>query len=64
MVGLTGFEPATPCTPCRCATRLRYNPFWHFMSILFRAAREGGDVYIVKIWYWQETFFMAQTFPS
>lgn len=26
VVGLTGFEPATPCTPCRCATRLRYNP--------------------------------------
>ena len=26
MVGMTGFEPATPCTPCKCATRLRYIP--------------------------------------
>lgn len=28
MVGLTGFEPATPYTPCKCATRLRYSPFY------------------------------------
>ena len=28
MVGPTGFEPATTCTPCRCATRLRYGPPW------------------------------------
>ena len=26
MVGAKGFEPSTPCTPCRCATRLRYAP--------------------------------------
>ena len=26
MVGETGFEPATPCTPCRCATKLRHSP--------------------------------------
>ena len=26
MVGLTGFEPATPCPPDRCATKLRYSP--------------------------------------
>ena len=26
MVGVTGFEPATPCTPCKCATGLRYVP--------------------------------------
>ena len=26
MVGETGIEPATPCTPCRCATKLRYSP--------------------------------------
>ena len=23
---MTGLEPATPCTPCRCATKLRYTP--------------------------------------
>ena len=26
MVGAAGFELATPCTPCKCATRLRYVP--------------------------------------
>src|SRR5215475_12663883 len=26
MVGARGFEPPTPCTPCRCATRLRHAP--------------------------------------
>src|SRR5215831_14219337 len=26
MVGATGFEPATTCPPCKCATRLRYAP--------------------------------------
>src|SRR5258705_9575318 len=26
MVGAAGFEPATTCPPCRCATRLRYAP--------------------------------------
>ena len=26
VVGETGFEPATPCSQSRCATRLRYSP--------------------------------------
>jgi hypothetical protein len=26
LVGARGFEPPTLCTPCRCATRLRYAP--------------------------------------
>ena len=26
MVGTARFELATPCTPCKCATRLRYVP--------------------------------------
>src|SRR5687768_8086575 len=26
LVGVAGFELATPCTPCKCATRLRYTP--------------------------------------
>ena len=25
-VGVTGFEPATPCTPCKYATGLRHTP--------------------------------------
>ena len=27
LVGARGFEPPTPCTPCKCATRLRHAPF-------------------------------------
>ncbi len=26
MVGAAGFEPATFCTPCNCATELRHAP--------------------------------------
>src|SRR5258705_7577194 len=26
MVGARGFDPPTPCPPCRCATKLRYAP--------------------------------------
>ena len=26
MVGATGFEPATPCSQGKCATKLRYAP--------------------------------------
>jgi hypothetical protein len=26
LVGLAGFEPATPCSQSRCATKLRYSP--------------------------------------
>ena len=26
LVGARGFEPPTPCTPCKCATRLRHAP--------------------------------------
>ena len=26
LVGVVGFELTTPCTPCKCATRLRYTP--------------------------------------
>ena len=28
MVGVAGFELATPCTPCKCATKLRYTPIF------------------------------------
>jgi hypothetical protein len=26
MVGVVGFEPTAPYTPCKCATGLRYTP--------------------------------------
>ena len=31
MVGVTGFEPATPCTPCKYSTRLSYTPTTRFI---------------------------------
>jgi hypothetical protein len=37
-VGETGFEPATPCTPCKCATRLRYSPISFAYLLLAGAA--------------------------
>ena len=30
MVGVRGFEPPTPSSRTRCATRLRYTPTWRF----------------------------------
>ena len=32
MVGTARFELATPCTPCKCATRLRYVPHHHTLT--------------------------------
>ena len=26
MVGVVGFEPTAPCTPCKCASGLRHTP--------------------------------------
>lgn len=34
LVGAAGFELATPCTPCKCATRLRYAPTQSAHSIV------------------------------
>ena len=34
MVGTAGFEPATPCTPSKCATRLRYVPTWEEVDFI------------------------------
>src|SRR5713101_8654780 len=42
MVGATGFEPATTCTPSKCATRLRYAPALPRQLWGFQGAGEGG----------------------
>ena len=31
MVGATGIEPATPCTPCKYSTRLSYAPTYAYL---------------------------------
>gem|GEM_PF-4792989 len=33
LVGMTRFELATPCTPCKCATGLRYIPMFFFFPV-------------------------------
>ena len=39
LVGTAGFEPATTCTPCRCATRLRYAPRMKSIGIMLEIGR-------------------------
>jgi PAS domain S-box-containing protein len=44
LVGVAGFELATPCTPCKCATRLRYTPNRSSLSRAhFQIDIAGGD---------------------
>ena len=45
MVGVAGFEPATPSSRTRCATRLRYTPKpWSFLvSAPYRRAPPGSQ---------------------
>ena|GEM_PF-4165294 len=40
-VGATGFEPATTCTPCKCATGLRYAPNKFSFTKLICAVRDA-----------------------
>ena len=47
MVGAAGFEPATPCTPCRYATGLRYaptlQPAYHSGEYRYKADKQHVD---------------------
>src|SRR5512139_3673391 len=56
LVGTAGLEPAAPCTPCKCATRLRYVPIrevWILpdekseVTSFLRAARSPGPAEVV-----------------
>lgn len=47
MVGARGFEPPTPCSQNRCATRLRYAPTLLPLSGLRRVLHEEN--YLGKI---------------
>ena len=43
VVGVAGFEPATPSSRTRCATRLRYTPKAGLIALAFRGCKfEGG----------------------
>ena len=47
LVGTPRFELGTPCTPCKCATRLRHAPTRFLLEMLDarvgRSAREAND---------------------
>lgn len=43
LVGATGFEPATTCTPYRCATKLRYAPVFSASINLSRQLLREAD---------------------
>jgi hypothetical protein len=42
MVDPRGFEPLTPCMPCRCATRLRHGPKRTFQDYYTTAGARAG----------------------
>ncbi len=49
LVGARGFEPPTPCTPCKCATRLRHAPTLCVDCSARRLARrEANDTEAVR----------------
>ncbi len=41
LVGMTRFELATPCTPCKCATGLRYIPMWFLFPVIAALSAAG-----------------------
>ena len=53
MVGPTGFEPATPSPPAKCATRLRYGPtlkeFESRISVERRQVLYGDTVILMRM---------------
>ena len=44
MVGVTGLEPAAPCSQSTCATKLRYTPMGTLLRGSIIVARSGGSV--------------------
>jgi hypothetical protein len=48
MVGTGGFEPPTPCTPSKCATRLRHVPTAKGLTEFYQTAKKMGDPSIVN----------------
>ena len=51
LVGTTRFELATPCTPCKCATGLRYVP--KKLVALQRPAPPTGMAKVTEIFYFR-----------
>ncbi len=50
MVGPTGFEPATPSPPAKCATRLRYGPTYERLrTMLFNFGASSLYLYFTDV---------------
>ena len=49
LVGMTGFEPATPRTPCVYATRLRHIPMIVLKAILLSGSANINSFYCLQI---------------
>ena len=41
-IGMTGFEPATPCSQSICATKLRYIPFFFLFWIVSKKEKKNN----------------------
>ena len=50
LVGTAGFELATPCTPCKCATRLRYAPRAGIIAVFYCKAKRMAYNAAVELW--------------
>ena len=59
MVGPTGFEPATPSPPAKCATRLRYGPtpkgFESRISVVQRQVIYGDNEILMRMYAGDES---------
>jgi hypothetical protein len=51
LVGTAGFEPATPCPPGRCATKLRYAPTRPLMQ--FNENLKRGGILLESLPFWK-----------
>ena len=63
MVGVTGFEPAAPCSQSTCATELRYTPLGHSAYLSATAVLQATFVIIANTDRFVNPFFLKkQTF--
>ena len=61
LVGVEGFEPTTPCSQSRCATRLRHTPKITHLAGLCHA-QPKGELY--RVLNWQSTPFIDSIYSD
>lgn len=62
LVGVRGFEPPTPSSRRKCATRLRYTPAARIISLSVLLSMHGNYVTIDRVWVFITQF--ASTFGT